>query len=98
MGISKEKQGGILTRAVSDLELVKYLIEEKNFDVDARNKYGHTALMSATPFHKETIKYLISKGANVNIKSDRGKTAFKIAADCRSLPVLKLLIEAGCEH
>ncbi len=49
---------------------VKKLIEQKNADVNFYNEEGVTALMfAAQAGHDTIVKYLISKGANVNSKS-----------------------------
>ncbi len=44
-----------------------------------------TALHSASENgHTESVKALLAKGADVNAKNDRGKTAFHVAKDRRA--------------
>lgn len=48
--------------------------------INAQDRTGHTALMSATQFgHMEIIKILINHGADINIKNKLGKTALDYA-------------------
>ena len=100
-------------RAASDgtVEDVKYFIEEKGINVNTRNndnsRYrGRTALHFAAYEGKvEIVKYLISKGANVNAKDDTGATPLHCAAadtgheehDNGKLEVAKILISKGAD-
>ena len=62
------------------LPSLKYLIEEQHADVNARDFNGYTALHhAATRGDNEAIKYLISKGADINVISRRGQTATDMA-------------------
>ncbi len=49
-------------------------------DINAKNRYGWTALMYATRFnHRETIKFLLLVGADTHIRNMDENTAEKIA-------------------
>jgi len=88
---------------------VKYFIEEKGVNVNTRindnpNFSGETALHIAAYYGKvEIVKYLISKGADVNAKSDKRRTPLHNATadtghaehDAGKLEVAKILISEG---
>jgi hypothetical protein len=90
---------------------VKYFIEEKGVNVNTRKNEnsihnGETALHVAAYYGKvEIVKYLISKGANVNARSDVGVTPLHNAAtdtghaehDTGKLDVAKILISEGAD-
>lgn len=64
-----------------DLELVSEEIEK--IDVNKQDDKGYTALMYACRFNKneDVVKFLLRRGANVNIKSYDGKIALDFAKD-----------------
>ena len=62
------------------LPAVKYLVEELGVDPDLRDQDGYTAMHnSAARGDNETILYLISQGADVNVISRRGQTTADLA-------------------
>ncbi|MCY4178173.1 MAG: ankyrin repeat domain-containing protein [Endozoicomonadaceae bacterium] len=57
------------------IEIVKYLVEERGADVNIQNNQGNTALMIAAEcYDPETMIYLIEKKADPTIKNASGKT------------------------
>lgn len=68
-------------------------------DINATNKYGNTALMTALDKRNiKVAKLLIQKGANINIKNAQGYAAIDFAAHKRFLPdMLQLLIDKGAD-
>lgn len=69
------------------LASVKYLVEECGSDVNAIGTSGYTALMGASyRGDNETVKYLIGKGAKLDLRTDRGwsVTDFAMAPNIRS--------------
>jgi ankyrin repeat protein len=58
---------------------------------------GQTALIAAAKFgHTETVKVLLSNGANINAKTDSGETALMLA---KKYPeIVKLLQQAGAKE
>eukprot|EP01046_Picozoa_sp_COSAG06_P060562 COSAG06_NODE_12930_length_1311_cov_1.111386_1_plen_381_part_10 len=74
---------------LGNLELVKILIED-GADVNAKTKFGYTPLHWAVTYsHAEIITELIAIPAvDTALKTDRGKTAWDLAADTAGLEQL----------
>jgi ankyrin repeat protein len=88
----------------SSLDILKYLIETHNLDVNLKDEEGKTALIAACMSGSfETVKYLLEKGAEVNVINDTQDDQYKIlslygtplmhAATRGRVDVMKLLIE-----
>jgi len=68
-------------------------------DINTQHKTtGTTALMIASSYYyyDGMVKYLIEKGANVNLQDDEGKTAL-LWASSNSLPNAKILVANGAD-
>ena len=64
----------------------------KEADVNARGKYGLTALMyAAKNGHRGTFRALINKGADANARDDFGRTALEYAAGYGHTGILALI-------
>ena len=82
---------------LKSLEEIKELLK-KGADLEARNKYGDTALiLAARDGHLEVVKYLAELGADVNAKVSYGGTALMKAAIGEHLDVVKYLAECGAD-
>ena len=97
----------VLLNRLSGLVLpaaVKYLIEKLGVDPDLRDKDGYTAMHnSAARGDNETILYLISRGADVNLISRKGQTTADLAnsPEQRAQPhpaTIALLEKLGSEN
>ncbi|MCR3759765.1 ankyrin repeat domain-containing protein [Clostridium felsineum] len=88
-----QKRNSLLIASSSDNTLVvKYLINERKFDMNKRDDYGKTALMLAIEGgSSETAEFLINAGANKDIKDKEGKTAYDYAKKYKNQVVMKLL-------
>jgi len=73
------------------LDAMKYLIEEKKLDVNAKTKDGWTPLYGAVCMSLDVVKYLIEKGADANVKTKDGCTP--LHASYISIDTMKYLIE-----
>lgn len=82
------------------LEVGKLLIKA-GAKVNAKNKFGETALMSASSGRAyASMKMFIAAGAEVNAKSNDGTTALMNASGIRGDPPstgVKILLDAGAE-
>ncbi|KAG0289187.1 hypothetical protein BGZ98_003952, partial [Dissophora globulifera] len=78
-----------------DLEAVKKFVEEQGISIDAQDENGYSALHAAASYgHEELIKYLLDKGANVNIQDPDGDSPLFV---CETVDVAKLLVDAGID-
>jgi len=76
------------------LEVVRYLLDE-GADVNAREKFGHTALSEAVYYGQTAvIKELVFRGADLNV-IEEGGTALDIAINRNNTPVADLLRRHG---
>jgi len=84
------------------LDVAAYLIDEKGFDVNvlkAGERGSHSTPMhgAAAYGHPEMVKYLIDKGADVNIANDFGYTPILGAASGGNVEGIQYLIDAGAD-
>jgi len=82
-----------------DLAKVKALVEKDPSIVNAKNPGGQTILFAAVSFGRlEIAEYLISKGANVNERSNFHMTPLDVAC-VRNAPmaIVRLLVEKGAD-
>jgi len=76
------------------LDVVRYLLDE-GADVNAREKFGNTALAEATYYgHIAVIKELLARGADINAIGEGG-TALDIAVNRNNSAVAELLRHHG---
>jgi ankyrin repeat protein len=92
----KNKDGmTALMRAIGDT--VEILLDS-GVDINAVDNSGRTALMHAII---DSLDYkadlLISKGADINIKTKRGVTALKLATESNFIPIINALRMAGAK-
>jgi hypothetical protein len=78
-----------------DVEEVERILS-RGVDVNARNKYGMTALMRAAYHgHERTVRALLDHGANPNLARNDRFTAVALAAFFGHTETVKTLIEHG---
>ncbi len=91
---------GVLSDSGS-IDAVKLLIEkgmDVNYAIEAENAKGFTALMFAVRWGKiDVIEYLISVGADVNVKDSEGVTPLSIAEEEKFTEIINLLIKSGAK-
>lgn len=65
-----------------DLDILKFLIENLQADVNFQDDTGQTALHYAVSCsHEEICKYLVGKGASIKIQDEDGVTALDMCSD-----------------
>jgi ankyrin repeat protein len=68
----------------------------KGANVDARDKYGETALIIAAMLCNTTlVQILLDRGADMNVKSYSGKTALMLAEKGGYAKIVELLKQHG---
>jgi ankyrin repeat protein len=71
---------------------------ENGADVNARDRYGQTALMlAAHNGYQEIVEILIAHRANLNITSKYGLSALMLAVVAEHAEVAHLLVKAGAD-
>jgi len=78
----------------SNLEIVKFLLDDKGADINLQTKRGKTALI-ITIIHSndtEIAKLLVLAGADINLQDKRGRTALMWAAALGKQEVVKFLL------
>ena len=85
----------VLHHAVISFDMVSYVLDRSNVNVNKRNNYGQTALhMAVSAMYKNAgiVKILIEKGADVNAKDNDDKTPLYVAVENWNIDTAKLLI------
>jgi len=84
--------------AFGGLEIIKYLIEEKNVDVNSKSSINMTPLMDASLHSNlDIVEYLISKHADINAANDDFDTALSLALENSSDKVIICLLNNGAD-
>lgn len=77
-------------------EVVRFLIDSKKVDVNAKDVSGTTSLMAAAKRgHVEILKLLLDAGAKPDSQSAQGMTALSMAAMDGHLEAVTLLVARG---
>jgi uncharacterized protein len=80
-----------------DVPHVRKLLD-RGTDVDARDRYGQTALMlAAHAGDRAVVEVLIARGANLNITAKYGLSALMLAIVAGHADVARLLADAGTD-
>lgn len=102
-GVAVDQRGGnmdetalIIAARHGNLGIVRTLLNA-GADINARSKYGDTALTAATYFcHPNVTDFLLENGADVNVKNEGfGSTPLMLAVECGDLTSVKALIKKG---
>eukprot|EP00049_Salpingoeca_infusionum_P019554 m.362398 g.362398 ORF g.362398 m.362398 type:complete len:420 (+) comp20438_c0_seq1:138-1397(+) len=86
--------------SLGDLEALQFLIENGHVSVNiARRKGKNTALHTALAQNKlAVVPYLLSQGADINARNDRGVTPLMIAVTASKGPaIIRTLLDAGAD-
>ncbi|XP_059488485.1 uncharacterized protein LOC132204174 isoform X2 [Neocloeon triangulifer] len=78
------------------LDNVQYLLGLNGFGVEKKGKQGKTALhWAAQKGHIAVTKFLLSKGADVNVRNDDNDTPLTLAARFSNEEMCRLLVDSG---
>ena len=81
-----------------DLKTVKTILELDPSMLNAKNQNGYTALhWACMRAHWDTAKYLIEKGADLNVVGGDGGTQINWAVHHDNVEIIKLLVENGAK-
>ena len=79
-----------------DLKLVKTMVEEEGQDIEAQDNAGNTPLMNAALEGRiEIVSYLISQGANPNVRNIDGDTPLIDSASNSHFETVEFLLRHG---
>ena len=98
----RASSGGVLNDTAKRAmpELSQFLLEH-GASLSSTDREGFTLLMQAVlsmePRRDQMIEWLLSKGADPNVKNDRGDTAYVLAACLGIRSTLNLLLKAGAK-
>ena len=82
------------TAIQGNLQIMKYLVEEAEYDVNEKLYADDTALIAATQNDNgKVVEYLLLNGVDKTVKNDDGKTALDIAEEKQYEDIIKLLKE-----
>ncbi len=77
--IAKQQDDFINAAGSGDLKSIRACIKA-GVNIDAKNKYGFTALMYGTYYnHPDIVRVLLENGANLNARDSYGRTALDLA-------------------
>ena len=80
------------------IDVLKYLLDDKKFDINAEDGFGYTTLENVSGTASlSTIKFLVDNGANVNGEKGQYTTPLTGAVMGNRADVAKYLIEKGAD-
>ena len=83
-----------LASANGFIDVVKYLVNELNCDINIKNKSLRTSLCwTAFNGKKVVIEFLLEKGADFDVKNINGKKPSELAYDCGYYDVSDILLD-----
>jgi ankyrin repeat protein len=79
---TQSSQSNLWTAAgEGDLDRVKHLIEVEGTSPNAKDQNGYTAIHAAVSWaHPTLLRYLLSKGGDINIKDSDGECVGELSA------------------
>ena len=86
-----------LASQVGDISMILRFLD-KGDDINMLDSQGNNALMIAVlNKQRESVRTLIKRDANVNLRNQDGKSALWYSVESGDLPITKLLLDAGAE-
>jgi len=79
-----------------DINLVKQLIGSNKVNINATNgEIGPALVCASYGGHKEIVELLLEKGANIEIRDEKGTTALMNATIAGEIEIVKILLKNG---
>ena len=100
VGLKDVEGNSIFTVAVLEKanSLIAALLLKYDLDIDARNRFGDSAMhLAALRGRPDSAKLLIDHGIDVNATNASGRTALHVAARASAEEVAKMLIASGAD-
>jgi ankyrin repeat protein len=96
---SKEMNDCLIFASYSgNKELINFLINSYNVNINAFEEHGKTALMVATMSgNSEIIRILLDHGASININDKTRRNALMLSVQAGNLELAELLIQKGAD-
>lgn len=96
----KDLYGKNTLHFASSTDILSFLFENYAFDINQRDYYGSTPLITAFNIadkekRKKVVKYLLEKGLDINAKSNSGTAALHNAVFSGDYDLVKMLIDKG---
>ncbi len=86
----------IHSAVITDTEVLELLIEKgEDINIQALESRNTPLMIAVSWVRKATVRYLLEKGADVNLKNAKGETALNLAKDRDSGDIIAMLIEEG---
>ncbi|CDK30269.1 ankyrin repeat domain-containing protein [Candidatus Babela massiliensis] len=87
-----------LNAAKHDQSLLEFLLESTNFDINAKDQDGNTALMLAVMYSNTNsvnvlLNYYNKKLEDINVKNNNGDTVLMIAIRYNNIDIIKRILE-----
>ncbi|HEY9059749.1 MAG TPA: ankyrin repeat domain-containing protein [Pseudobacteroides sp.] len=96
----KDLYGKNALNFASSTDILSFLFKNYAFDINQRDYYGSTPLITAFNIadkdkRKKVVKYLLEKGSDINTRSNSGTAALHNAVFSGDYDLVKMLIDKG---
>ncbi|XP_046370254.2 ankyrin-2-like [Haliotis rufescens] len=76
-----------------NVELVKYVLALNSVDINSRTEDGRTpAMIAASKGHKDMLKLLVNKGADLSLVNSHGEDVLHISLLCEDMEMVKYIL------
>ena len=83
---------------VNNMDAVKLFLTSTEVDVNSRNRFGNTALISAAEIgNVEMVEYLINNGADIEHQNNEGQTAAMKAVKGNRYYILRIFLDQNID-
>jgi hypothetical protein len=86
---------GVTNNNNQNMSNIRALVDIGKAKVNVRDVKGNTPLHDAVWWNERAVQFLVDRGAHVNAKNDRGRTALHIAVVLGKTKLVRVLLEHG---